>query len=521
MSNLNDAVEAIEAYLGTNASQTTPTGANRVLRSTSATASTWGSLVLTTDVTGTLPVANGGTGATTFTANGVLYGNGTSAIQVTAQGGTNTILTANAGAPSWSATPTINTSVTVPVVIGGTGTTSTLTLRSTSGVGAAGADIIFQVGNNGATEAMRILNSGFVGIGVAAPAVKLEVSSGIIRATNAAGAITQIGGWGTTLDPGVISSDQANFKFVNSGGSALPINTQGILLGASYGDTPGAGEILTSAATDLIIKPANAEKVRVKSTGEVGIGTASPTNILSLGGNSAQKFWMERHTTTNTAGNTLTVEAGGATSGATDKNGGDLYLKSGIATGTGSSNIYLQTHPAGSTGTTDTTATTAITILGSGFVGIGTSPSATLHVSNATTGATAEIARIMNTGAQLGRGIRIRGSTNGFIGIEGVITATLAADSLILNIGGGNVGIGGDVFGTSADKVLSIKTGTAPTTGPADTVQFYSSDDAAGHTIPSFFCEGTNVLATGQADSTSSVRVKMRINGTVVTLLAI
>lgn len=85
----------------------------------------------------------------------------------------------------------------------------------------------------------------------------------------------------------------------------------------------------------------------------------------------------------------------------------------------------------------------------------------------------------------------------------------------------GNIGIGTTTFGTNAAGVLSIANGTAPTTGPADTVQFYSSDNAAGHTIPSFFTEGTDVLATGQADSVSSVRVKMRINGTVVTLLAI
>ena len=36
---------------------------------------------LTTDVTGTLPVGNGGTGATTLASNGILTGNGTSAIQ--------------------------------------------------------------------------------------------------------------------------------------------------------------------------------------------------------------------------------------------------------------------------------------------------------------------------------------------------------------------------------------------------------------------------------------------------------
>lgn len=45
-------------------------------------ASTVGSSVsLTSEVTGTLPVANGGTGATTLSANSILTGNGTSAIQ--------------------------------------------------------------------------------------------------------------------------------------------------------------------------------------------------------------------------------------------------------------------------------------------------------------------------------------------------------------------------------------------------------------------------------------------------------
>lgn len=58
-----------------------------------------------------IPVADGGTGASTFTTNGVLYGNGASAIQVTAQGAANTVLTANAGAPAFSASPTV-TSVT-------------------------------------------------------------------------------------------------------------------------------------------------------------------------------------------------------------------------------------------------------------------------------------------------------------------------------------------------------------------------------------------------------------------------
>jgi hypothetical protein len=48
-----------------------------------------------TNVTGTLPVANGGTGAATLTANNVLLGNGTSAVQVVAPGTNGNILTSN------------------------------------------------------------------------------------------------------------------------------------------------------------------------------------------------------------------------------------------------------------------------------------------------------------------------------------------------------------------------------------------------------------------------------------------
>lgn len=104
-------------------------------------------------------------------------------------------------------------------------------------------------------------------------------------------------------------------------------------------------------------------------------------------------------------------------------------------------------------------------------------------------------------------------------GVSGTTLQALATKMTLTALG--NFGIGTSTFGTSAVTVFSIANGTAPTTGPADTVQFYSTDIAAGHTEPSFFCEGTQVLATGQADSASSVRVKMRINGTEVTLLAI
>ena len=52
-------------------------------------------LPLSTGVTGTLGVANGGTGSTTLTANNVLLGNGTSALQAVAPGTSGNVLTSN------------------------------------------------------------------------------------------------------------------------------------------------------------------------------------------------------------------------------------------------------------------------------------------------------------------------------------------------------------------------------------------------------------------------------------------
>lgn len=61
-----------------------------------------GNIDLTSKVTGTLPVGNGGTGIATATANGILYGNGADAFNVTAAGTGGYFLYSNAGTPDWT-----------------------------------------------------------------------------------------------------------------------------------------------------------------------------------------------------------------------------------------------------------------------------------------------------------------------------------------------------------------------------------------------------------------------------------
>jgi hypothetical protein len=69
-------------------------------------------LPLTTGVTGTLPVANGGTGAATLTANNVLLGNGTTAVQFVAPSTTGNVLTSNG--TTWNSTAPAASGTVIP-----------------------------------------------------------------------------------------------------------------------------------------------------------------------------------------------------------------------------------------------------------------------------------------------------------------------------------------------------------------------------------------------------------------------
>lgn len=94
----------------------------------------------------------------------------------------------------------------------------------------------------------------------------------------------------------------------------------------------------------------------------------SVTDGILMSGNVARVLGIARQTATNIAGTNLTVMAGGASVGATDKNAGSLILSSGLSTGTGTGSVIIQTiTAAGSTGTADNSLATRMTINSSGI----------------------------------------------------------------------------------------------------------------------------------------------------------
>lgn len=147
-----------------------------------------------------------------------------------------------------------------------------------------------------------------------------------------------------------------NFDWTASGG------------GVAIGDTVTSGttgSILFLGASNVLAQD-NTNFFWDDTNNRLGIQTASPSYTLSLGGEAAQTIAMERELTANTAGRNLTIQAGGAVSGGSNRAGGKAILSGGISTGTQGSTAEIWTAAGGSSGTTDRTPSVKLAIAATG-----------------------------------------------------------------------------------------------------------------------------------------------------------
>ncbi|NCN28339.1 hypothetical protein GW915_12290, partial [bacterium] len=331
-----------------------------------------GGEVITFSASNALSLLTTGTTSVTLPTSGTLYGTKTDSI-TSSQLLTSLSDETGTGVAVFGTAPTFTTSITDPLVIGGTTTTSTLALRSTSGVGTTGADILFQVGNNGATEAMRILNNGNVGIGTTDPgAYKLNVNgnTNITGNLNVTADIESLTGTITTLDGATLTYTTGNLTTLDLGTNTITDGTLTGNWGFSSGNlssvgTIGSGAITsTGAVQGTSLTDGTATLTSGAFTGLTGITSSGTITFSGLGTGVVQ----------SSSGGVLSNNLGTAN-----------YLTKWNASGITNANIYDNAGNVGIGGTAPATVP-SLYVGANGNVGIGTTDPGTYALNVTGTG---------------------------------------------------------------------------------------------------------------------------------------
>lgn len=219
---------------------TWPQPAAGVFKSTAGGIMSIGSVALGTDVSGLLPVGNGGTGIGAVPANHLLVGTGGSALTTLAPVPNSMLVTNGAGVPSWSTFPPA-----VPfnqITSGVNNTAQTMTVGSTSSLTFSGTGIV------NANQFNMAAGTNAVDLATTEVAGTLPLANGGTNQTGAA------------VNGAVIWSDANSYEYtavgvanqiLKSNGAAAPtwVNANSVVTGSALTKTDDANVTLTLGGT--------------------------------------------------------------------------------------------------------------------------------------------------------------------------------------------------------------------------------------------------------------------------------
>jgi hypothetical protein len=328
-------------------------------------APSYGKIGLTTHVDGVLPVANGGTNqSAALTQYGMIYGNTTTSMASTAAGTSTTLLHGNAsGAPTWSAVSlTADVSGVLPVANGGTsvtsapaeaarimGYTSTATAGATTTLTNTSSQYQLFTGTLTQTITLPVTSTLTTGwtfhiVNNSTGNLTVNSSGGNLVCTVISGMTAMVTCIGTTL---TTAADWefgfTDFGSVTGTGSAVLSNSPALTGNVTVATNSASAAVTinqTGAGNAFVVEDStspDATPFVIDATGNVGIGTSAPGQLLNLYSATSAILQINGDATTSVTLDRASTDTSGPVLGWRKRRGttaSPLAVVSGDATGT-------------------------------------------------------------------------------------------------------------------------------------------------------------------------------------------